>query len=183
MHRAGFQTQPNPHTMKIIFSHGKESGPWGTKIRRLGDIARNRNLEVDSIDYTDLMDPEARVERLLDVVAGETEDCLLAGSSMGGYVALVAGGRTPNRGVFLMAPVLYMPGFASQDYSPNTSLVHIVHGWNDDIIPVDNSIRFARETGSQLHLLNGNHALSDALDQVDQCFAIFLNQALYKQHA
>jgi hypothetical protein len=41
--------------MKVIFSNGKESGPWGTKIRTLADIAKAHGHEVDSIDYTGII--------------------------------------------------------------------------------------------------------------------------------
>ena len=51
--------------MKLIFSHGKESGPWGFKIRRLAPIAEGHGCIVDSIDYRDCADAEQRVERLL----------------------------------------------------------------------------------------------------------------------
>lgn len=49
--------------MKVYFSHGKESGPWGTKIKRLAATAREYNCDVDSIDYTDTFDPDLRVEQ------------------------------------------------------------------------------------------------------------------------
>ena len=51
--------------MKVVISHGKESGPWGFKIKRLAEIARQQRFSDDSIDYTDLKDPDLRVERLL----------------------------------------------------------------------------------------------------------------------
>ena len=59
--------------MKVYFSHGKESGPWGSKIKRLADIARERECEVDSVDYTDLTDPDLRVERLLSLLKDESD--------------------------------------------------------------------------------------------------------------
>ena len=164
--------------MKIIFSHGMESGPWGTKIRRLAKIAASRQLEIESVDYTDTMDPDARVERLRNLLDNETIDCLLAGSSMGGYVSLVASGDHLIQGLFLMAPALYIPDYSYQVHSTKTSVVDIVHGWNDDVIPVENSIRFARESGHSLHLVNGNHALSDVLEDVDRIFSLFLDQVL-----
>ena len=34
----------------VVFSHGKESGPWGTKIAALADIARAEGYEVESVD-------------------------------------------------------------------------------------------------------------------------------------
>jgi alpha/beta superfamily hydrolase len=164
--------------MKIIFSHGMESGPWGTKIKRLAKIAANRQLEIASVDYTDTMDPDARVERLQNLLDSETNDCLLAGSSMGGYVSLVASENHLIQGLFLMAPALYISDYSCQAYSTESSVVDIVHGWNDDVIPVENSIRYARESGHSLHLVKGNHALSDALEDVDRIFSFFLDHVL-----
>lgn len=70
--------------MKVIFSHGKESSPWSFKIKRLAAIAKERGCSVDNMDYTDLMDPEQRVERSLDALKQEAEPFVLVGSSMGG---------------------------------------------------------------------------------------------------
>ena len=153
-----------------------ESGPWGTKIQRLAHIAEQRGLEVESVDYTDTMDPDVRVDRLLGILNNEGGDCVLVGSSMGGYVALAASINLPVAGVFLMAPALYIPTYKVQTYPTRASNVHIVHGWKDDVIPVANSIRFAEESGHSLHLLNGNHALNDVLEDVDRLFVFFLEQ-------
>ena len=60
--------------MKVYFSHGKESGPWGSKIQRLASIASEHGCEVDSVDYTDLKDPDQRVERLLGLLKKETDN-------------------------------------------------------------------------------------------------------------
>ena len=46
--------------------------------------------EVDSIDYTDTYDPDLRVERLVSILKNAKEKCILVGSSMGGYVSLMA---------------------------------------------------------------------------------------------
>ena len=68
--------------MKIYFSHGKESGPRGTKIKRLAAMAEDMGCAVDSVDYTDLMDPELRVERLLEVLAEENDDFVLVAPAL-----------------------------------------------------------------------------------------------------
>lgn len=76
---------------KVIFAHGKESGPWGSKIKALAKLAKGRGHEVDSIDYTDLVDqPDARVARLVALLKKASDPVILVGSSMGGYVSLVA---------------------------------------------------------------------------------------------
>ena len=160
--------------MKVIFSHGKESGPWGTKIRRLAPIAEAAGHSVDSIDYTDTMDPDIRAGRLVDLLAGENSELLLVGSSMGGYVSLVAAEQKPVRAIFLMAPALYIPGWQRQDYDPGGAQVEIVHGWSDDVIPVENSIRFAQQADCSLHLISGDHALNGSLDAIETLFRNFL---------
>ncbi len=39
----------------------ENSIPWGYKIKRLAVVAKQHNLAVDSIDYTDTMEPNVRV--------------------------------------------------------------------------------------------------------------------------
>ena len=45
----------------VLFAHGKESGPWGSKIKHLAAIAERHNCKVLSPDYSDLMNPDARM--------------------------------------------------------------------------------------------------------------------------
>ena len=164
--------------MKVYFSHGKESGPWGFKIKRLAAIAGDRGCEVESIDYRDSMDPDLRVERLLARLGQEQGKYLLVGSSMGGYVSLVASATAEPGSVFLMAPALYMPGCKIQEYHSRCPHIEIVHGWSDDVIPVQHSIDYARRADCTLHLIRGDHALNTSIEQVESIFATFLETAL-----
>jgi predicted alpha/beta hydrolase family esterase len=145
----------------VCFAHGKESGPWGTKITRLADVARARGFEVMSPDYTGTHDPHERV-RMLRVLAPTARHLVLVGSSMGGYVSAMACAALNPSALFLMAPALYFPGWDEEPTGiPERSCV--VHGWNDDIVPVDRAQRFAQEYGSELHLLHSGHTLNDQL--------------------
>ena len=165
--------------MKVYFSHGKESGPRGTKINRLAAMAESKGFTVDSVDYTDTMDPDLRVERLLEVLAGEEGDFVLVGSSMGGYVSLVASESVDAKAVFLMAPALYMLGYERREYRSRCSHVEIVHGRSDDVIPPENSIRYAKEADcALLHLIGGDHALNGSLEIVAGLFEGFLGRAM-----
>ena len=95
----------------VCFSHGKESGPWGTKIAAMADLARDRGLAVESIDYRGMDDPLARVEKLVGHCAPLDRPLVLVGSSMGGHVAAAASARLPGvEGLFLLAPAFFMPG-------------------------------------------------------------------------
>jgi len=160
--------------MKVYFSHGKESGPWGSKIKKLASIAKAHGHSVDSIDYSDTLDPDLRVERLIKILNNAKEECVLVGSSMGGYVSLVASEQVHVKGVFLLAPALFIKGYKKQRYNHNTN-IEIVHGWSDDIIPPENSIKFAKSSDCSLHLISGDHRLNSSIAVVEKLFSQFLN--------
>src|SRR5580693_5898695 len=44
----------------VVFSHGKESGPWGRKITAMAALVRELQSAVESVDYRGLDDPPAR---------------------------------------------------------------------------------------------------------------------------
>lgn len=163
--------------MKVYFSHGKESGPWGSKIKALAEIALELGCEVESVGYSDLSDPDLRVERLVAELEREQEPVVLVGSSMGGYVSLVAAGRVRCRGLFLLAPALYMKGYGVQSYTTEPA-IEIVHGWGDDVVPPEGSIRFARRADCTLHLIRGDHRLKRSLGEVERLFRMFLTRML-----
>jgi predicted esterase len=160
----------------IYFNHGRDSGPWATKIKRLAQVARIKGFAVESLDYSGIVDADRRVDILLDSARTEMRPLILVGSSMGGYVATVASKRLKPQGLFLMAPALYMEDYAVQDPHPWADTIFIVHGWRDEIIPVDHSIRFARKFHSQLHLVDSDHRLIDQLETIVRLFGLFLEQ-------
>ena len=169
--------------MNLVFSHGKESGPWGFKIKRLARLAEARGCEVDSIDYRDCPDPDERVERLLARLRELPGDIILVGSSMGGYVSLVASASVSVAGLFLMAPALCLPGYRHQDYRSQAAHIEIVHGWGDDIVPPQHSIDYARAAGCTLHLIPADHPLNSAIDTVESLFEQFLGHVLHSDNA
>ena len=150
----------------VVFSHGKESGPWGTKITAMAEVVRDLKIGVESVDYRGLDDPAQRVEKLLAAARDLRGPIALVGSSLGGHVAAAAASRLETAALFLLAPAFYMPGF--EKYTPQDVAVPtaIVHGWHDDIVPVDNSIRWAREHRAMLHLLDSNHRLEDQIGAI-----------------
>lgn len=145
----------------VCFAHGKESGPWGTKITRLADVARARGFDVMSPDYSHSHDPKERVAHLLKL-APRAERLVLVGSSMGGYVSAMACAELKPQGLFLIAPALYFPGW-DEEPAGCPPIAAVVHGWADDIVPVERGITFARKNGADLHVLNSGHTLNDQL--------------------
>jgi pimeloyl-ACP methyl ester carboxylesterase len=158
----------------VIFAHGQESGPWGFKIKRMAPLAELHGCQVESIDYRDCKDPELRVERLLLRLQDEDAECILVGSSMGGYVSLVASAARPVCALFLMAPALYIPAYKVQQYRSRAAHIEVVHGWSDDVIPAQNSIDYARDADCTLHLISGDHSLNGSIGEVETLFERFL---------
>lgn len=161
----------------VYFAHGKESGPWGSKIVALAEIAKAKGFHVESPDYSDLQDADRRVDRLLKL-CGEKGADVLVGSSMGGYVSTVASSIINPVGLFLMAPAFYIPGYAAQEPQPCADNTVIVHGWNDDVVPVENSIRFAQRFRCDLHLVDSDHRLMDQIPVLEKLFAMLLDDVL-----
>ncbi len=161
-------------TPHLCFSHGKESGPWGTKIRALADVAREIGWTVESLDYQGMDDPHERVARLREYCAGFGEPMALAGSSMGGFVAAAVAAELPTRGLFLMAPAFYVPGYEQYVPPPAQCPTTIVHGWRDDVVPWQGSVRYAERSRARLTLIDGDHRLTDNLPELCALFAGFL---------
>ncbi len=60
----------------VIFSHGQESGPWGTKIQAMADRVRSMGCVADSIDSPGIADPTDRVNKLI-AECGDIDDQLV----------------------------------------------------------------------------------------------------------
>lgn len=165
---------------RVVFSHGLDSSPNSHKIQILTPIAERLGWTCEALDYQDLVnDPLGRIERLVERLEQLDESIILVGSSLGGFVSVMASERVPVRGLFLMAPALFLehrhPGAALRDrYQPKTDRVAVVHGWDDDIIPWRNSLRFAEQQRADLHLFEADHRLEQIGDELESVFLAFL---------
>jgi len=173
------QTDTLPY---VVFSHGKESGPNGTKIQCLMTVAEDLGMRAVSVDYRNCATADDRVTLLrqtineLDVPSRQV---VLVGSSMGGYVSMVVAGEQSVAGLFLMAPALWMPTeeYTVQSYHPMTSNVEITHGLHDDVVPYENSIRYAKEYDDViLHLISDDHRLKSSHKFLAYQFRRFLEE-------
>jgi surfactin synthase thioesterase subunit len=160
----------------VVFSHGQESGPWGSKITAMAAMVRDLGRAVESVDYRGLEDPAQRVAKLIAAGGALKAPLVLVGSSMGGHVSAAAAAALRPCGLFLLAPALYMKGY--EQYTPQDVAcpTAIVHGWHDAIVPVDNSIRWAREHRATLHVLDSDHRLEDQIDAICRLLRGFLKK-------
>ena len=160
----------------VVFSHGQESGPWGTKIRAMAEMVRSLGCVADSIDYRGISDPGERVNKLRHECVGIEDRLVLVGSSMGGHVATAAAEALGAAGLFVLAPAYFMPGYEDLTPPPPRIPICIVHGRKDDIVPAENSIRFARACGATLHLVDGDHRLVGNIEEINEYLRLFLEK-------
>ena len=160
----------------VVFSHGQESGPWGTKIRAMAELAQGMGCTAVSIDYQGIADPTERVEKCVGECAQIDDRLILAGSSMGGHVATAAAEEVGAAGLFVLAPAYFMEGFEDLTPRPPQIPICIVHGWHDDIVPVENSIRFARACSATLHIVDGDHRLTANVEEIKEYLRRFIEE-------
>jgi alpha-beta hydrolase superfamily lysophospholipase len=158
----------------VYFSHGQESGPWGSKIKSMAAVVEKLGCRTASVDYQGIADPTDRVIKLIAECANVEEPLVLVGSSMGGHVATAAAARVGAVGLFVLAPAYYMPGYESLTPPAPGMPIAIVHGWNDDVVPVENSIRFAKECNARLHILDADHRLTASIDDINHLLTRFI---------
>ncbi len=163
----------------VIFSHGKESGPNGNKIRELTKVARARGWEPIALDYTQCACATERVNLLKEFfVQNNFESVVLVGSSMGGYVSTAFSNDCEIQGMFLMCPALYMKDdeYEVQSYYPRCGNIEIVHGWHDDVVPFESSIKFGKQVKAVLTLVDDDHFLKKSLPFLTKKFEDFLKK-------
>jgi fermentation-respiration switch protein FrsA (DUF1100 family) len=96
---------------------------------------------------------------------------------MGGYVALAAASEAGAAGLFLMAPALYVPGYAAFPVPPPPACpITIVHGWRDDVLDWSGSARYGQLSGARVVLVPDDHRLVADLTGLGRLFRLFLDE-------
>lgn len=139
---------------KVLFCHGLESGPHGSKYRAL--VAAG--YEVLAPDCRG-MGLEERVALVAPILLAEKP--LVVGSSFGGIVAILAALRT---GVILPGLVLCAPALGRAEVPIKTLVVPfpvtIIHGLHDTVIPLELSQEFAFYQGCEVRVVQDDHFLA-----------------------
>ncbi|HEY0179148.1 MAG TPA: alpha/beta hydrolase [Dokdonella sp.] len=162
----------------VILSHGLESGPQATKVSALAEVAAALGWSEIRPDYRDVdarRDPRAIDARIARTVAAAPASgrVVFAGSSMGAFVSGFASLERACAGLFLLALPLSIPGYAHA-FSAAAVPIALVHGWDDELCPVDAAIGFARGRGATLHLVPDDHRLGAHVDACAELFRRFL---------
>ena len=176
-----------PKATLVVFSHGKESGPHGSKIEALARIAESEGCQTLSIDYREHPagtrhehdapgEPDRRVAQLRSMALPTHKRLVLVGSSMGGYVSTKAACHMNVHGLFLLAPAFFMPGYPQTAPTSSVRDTEIVHGWRDDVIAWEHSARWAAQSFCTLHLVDGDHRLNSSLKAIEPLFRTFIKK-------
>ena len=157
----------------VVFSHGKDSEPWGQKIIVLAEVARQLDHPVESVDYRGIDTVEGRVQHLLASCESLPAPPILVGSSLGSFLAAAASVPLSASGLFLMAPAFDLPGLPATPTVAACPTV-VVHGWRDDIVPVDKALAFARMQRAMAYLVDDDHRLHASLPKIAGWFEAWL---------
>ena len=159
----------------VIYNHGKDSIPWGEKAYALAEVAKRHGYHFISPDYQASNDPDLRVKQLLAMNLTGYDAIILVGSSMGAYVVTVAAEIIQPKGLFLIAPAFYLPGYQRTEFSPHCQRIEVFHGWQDEVVPPENSWRFCQQHQATLHMLDSDHRLLSVLPLMADAFDRFLD--------
>lgn len=157
----------------VILSHGQESGPDATKVRRLGAVAEALGWTQERPDYRGTPDPRVRIAQLRERIAGASAPVVLVGSSMGAYISGRVSLEVPVAGLYLLAPPVHLPGGLAT-LELRAPRCQIVHGWDDELIPAQEVVDFAAARRLAVLLVDADHRLNAALDTIAENFRQFL---------
>lgn len=117
----------------LLFLHGQESGPFGSKYQTLAAAYPER---VTSPDFSG-QELAQRLETAKAFISELTEPLILVGSSLGGLLAVMLADALPGRfdGLLLLAPALHLP--EGQLFPPLPKQTVVLAGLQDTLIPAE----------------------------------------------
>jgi alpha-beta hydrolase superfamily lysophospholipase len=147
--------------MTLVFLHGLESGPHGSKYQALRDL----DPQVLAPDCEGILDLDARLAIVERELTG-LNDLVLVGSSFGGLVATLFADRHPEqvRGYLLCAPALHLGHADVVTRVPKQA--HVLHGTRDDMVPIAASRRFCQRLRVPLHEVDDDHRLHASMPRL-----------------
>lgn len=166
----------------VFLSHGLESGPRSTKIQAMKAVAEEYpGVVAEAVDHRSSKDPTTRLKQMqaaMERVGAAPQRTVLAGSSMGGWVCAQTSAMNPVLGFFLLAPALALVGYPQPRPQICATFSQIIHGWEDDVVPVMPVLELAQQQGISALVLNDGHRLENSVQRITQEFERFLQTCL-----
>ncbi len=150
---------------RLIYLHGLESSSQSGKAR----LFAARYPSILTPDFKGSFDE--RMAQLYPIL-GEELGWTIIGSSFGGLMGAVFTFAHPRqvRKLVLLAPALNLPPIAMNQSLNQVSVpTIIVHGRQDDVVPLDPVREIARKIFANLtyYLVDDDHRLHKAMDELD----------------
>jgi len=165
----------------ILLSHGSDASPQATKVSALAALAQARGWRTQRLDYREddahghAGSVAPRLARLNAAIAACDVPPVLVGSSMGAFVSALASLENPVAGLFLMATPPAIPGVDRVLDVRQDVPTLLVHGWRDEVCPIDGIERFTERRQLPLLALDDDHRLGGSLPAIERQFALFLD--------
>jgi predicted alpha/beta-hydrolase family hydrolase len=165
----------------ILLSHGSESGPQAVKVSALAALAEARGWRTQRPDYREddahghAGSVAPRLARLSAAIAACEAPPVLVGSSMGAFVSGLASLEHSVAGLFLLATPETIPGFDTALDVRQDVPTMLIHGWRDELCPLDDIYTFASRRQLPLLVLDDDHRLGASLPAIERQFAAFLD--------
>lgn len=164
----------------VVLSHGSNSSPEATKVSALARVAESLGWstfrpdyrEDDVLGFADCVAP--RVARLVAALRDAPRPRVLVGSSMGAFVSGLASQEVQCDGAFLIALPVAVPGQPRLFGLGDGVAAMLVHGYRDEVCPLDAALAFARGRSIPAVLLDGDHRLADQVPAIERQFRMFL---------
>ena len=154
-----------PVAVQLVFLHGLESGPHGSKFHLLQSLGLGEVLAPDCHGVQDV----ARRLAMIEAALGDTPQLLLVGSSFGGLMALVFAAAHPQQiaGLVLCAPAVHRPELVDLPGSPGGGElpavpVRVRHGSQDTVVPLAPVRAFCQAQGLPLQVIDDGHRLAES---------------------
>jgi pimeloyl-ACP methyl ester carboxylesterase len=150
---------------KIIYLHGLESTSQSGKARQFAQ----KFPGMITPDFTGTF--EQRMAQLLPIL-GDEKDWTIIGSSYGGLMGTIFTCEHPTqvRKLILLAPALLRDPFGAYlNLQTVSTPTVIVHGTEDDVVPMEPVREIAQKLFSNLtyHVVNDSHRLHKTFEELD----------------
>lgn len=165
---------------QIILSHGSDSGPGAIKVSTLAAQAGSLGWRTERPDFG--VDDAAgyaaavalRVARLRAVIVACDAPPVLVGSSMGAFTSALVSLEVPVAALFLLATPPAIPDCPQAlDLRAGVPTL-LIHGWRDELCPVEGVQAFAARRRLPLLLLDDDHRLLASMDTIVVQFGALL---------
>lgn len=149
---------------RLIFIHGSESNSQTYKAILLRSLFAG-------ITIPDFTGPLSERMRQLENILGKKTGWTIIGSSLGGLMAVIFAAQHPSqvRKLVLLAPALTLPEFAGQVIGSISIPCTIVHGTQDDVVPLGPARQQAEQVFTDLTYLvvDDDHRLHKSAQELD----------------